>query len=1522
MADAIRLATVPHTGGLATNETYTGSATISVPGLLPGDYYLLVRADIANAERETGETNNLIAYGPLPLTVPGLTANSGPITGALTPANRAHYFTITLASGESLRLTLRGLGASGVNELYVSQGSIRTRQQSDARSTAVSQDQQIILSGAAGGGTYYVLVYGQQVGVSNPYQLPAETAPLFVTGITPTRHGTLVPAIINLRGAGFDATTTVECVNTNGLVQTPSAIELVSPAALRLSLDMTNWLAGLYDVRVTKGTNSAQLAGAYTVIQGDEPRLETRLLVPSAVGFNIPIRQTLWIKYTNSGEVAIPAPLLVMHGDNGARLTANAAQAIPRGGFGPLPGASDTVEVLGLGSSGTPRLLYPGESGRIPIYYLGLSVPAYYPRVTFSLSPLTADDGRIIEWATLESSVRPAGIEDSEWGRVFARLRLIVGNTWGGFVEQLGLSTESIHQQSGQTPSIESAWFGILAVATPEPDCPGPQDGGAAGWLPESVAAELNIDPPKYVVYRYEANPADDAVYIGGTRNWRNNNPGNLKLDSVPPNSGNYVGKADDGYFAIFPTWEIGKTALGTYLSSAKPGWLCAPAYPDPAPGRTYPEMTIAEAMTKCAPPCDNSPQAVEAKITYVAGQLGVPRTTTIQSIIDQGKLSDLVNAVLNSESPPTEGTVFRRGQGDSPTYVKWLLGEEECPCEAGQNGMKVKRPLGQGDCEDDGDSDGDGIPDDLDDDDDNDGIPDTLDDDDDGDGIPDNEEGCPTCPSQLLAKLRIADDARAEGDPGNPPNILRFKVTMGKASSDNVTFGWRTAEAVKKPAGQKAAPGVDYVTCGGTAQIPAGKTEVILEVPIIPDDLEEKTEYFQVIITGPSNATIKDKKALGTIIDDDRPCYDCTCYSLNCKPPCQVGCGGGASQTVTSFDPNDKLAPAGYGEAAFVQLGDTLVYEVMFENKSDATAPARLVTITDTLDPNLDLNTFELFEIAFANITLTVPPGLDHYETRIALIGSNSLPVCPEVQGLEQVRVNWSTPCTVVDVQAGLDYATRQATVTLPALDPLTGWYPEDPLVGLLPPEDGTARGQGHVTYLVSTHGTLPTGTQITNRASIVFDYNDPIDTPQVFNTIDSGAPSSQMTALPTEVGRVFLVQWSGADDAGGVGISDFDVSVSANGIEWTPWLLGTTATKAWFIGEWGQTYSFRVLARDWVGNEEPVPAAFQAQTTVASNAPVLTVFPDLLIGPGQPVSLTNIVSGATVGPLEFSLDLGAPSGASVNPTNGVFKWTPTCDQGSSTNVITVWLADRGRDMTDAMTFRVIVRECVRPTLGRLVLSTGASGTLPLYLYSTEVLTNLLVPVTLPPARFTNLALQAIAPEICSSALIQAPHLPFGHALPVGWGEGGGEGEGYLLTLTACSNLWLQPTQGQQLAWLYLTAVSNQPSAFVWVDLGQSIGTLPDGSLVTNYIASAGRVAIIGEEPLLEAVMGTHRQPQLIVYAPSGTTNVVEFKPALDNSTTSWRPAFAVEISSTNLWQTIIVSPTNRTMFYRARRE
>ena len=64
-----------------------------------------------------------------------------------------------------------------------------------------------------------------------------------------------------------------------------------------------------------------------------------------------------------------------------------------------------------------------------------------------------------------------------------------------------------------------------------------------------------------------------------------------------------------------------------------------------------------------------------------------------------------------------------------------------------------------------------------------------------------------------------------------------------------------------------------------------------------------------------------------------------------------------------------------------------------------------------------------------------------------------------------------------VVNVKASLDRSTRQLTLTLDAVDPATGWFPDDPLVGLLYPDDDTGRGVGSISYRVSPLAGLAVG-------------------------------------------------------------------------------------------------------------------------------------------------------------------------------------------------------------------------------------------------------------------------------------------------------------------------------------------------------------------------------------------------------------------------------------------------------------
>ena len=58
------------------------------------------------------------------------------------------------------------------------------------------------------------------------------------------------------------------------------------------------------------------------------------------------------------------------------------------------------------------------------------------------------------------------------------------------------------------------------------------------------------------------------------------------------------------------------------------------------------------------------------------------------------------------------------------------------------------------------------------------------------------------------------------------------------------------------------------------------------------------------------------------------------------------------------------------------------------------------------------------------------------------------------------------------------------------------------DPTVGFLPPNNGTS-GQGFVTFSVRADNEVRSLSQIDAEATIIFDQNDPIDTPPIFNTV-----------------------------------------------------------------------------------------------------------------------------------------------------------------------------------------------------------------------------------------------------------------------------------------------------------------------------------------------------------------------------------------------------------------------------------
>lgn len=608
-----------------------------------------------------------------------------------------------------------------------------------------------------------------------------------------------------------------------------------------------------------------------------------------------------------------------------------------------------------------------------------------------------------------------------------------------------------------------------------------------------------------------------------------------------------------------------------------------------------------------------------------------------------------------------------------------------------------------------------------------------------------------------------------------------------------------------------------------------------------------------------------------------------------------------GQCPSASAVDPNSKVGPAGFGHAGFVPPRAVLAYHVDFENRPSASAPAQQVVITDQLAPSLDWSSFEVSEVGFADELIAIPSGSQHFETNLpySYLGTNF----------------------TVQIEVGIHLDSGQAYATFRSID-LESELPPPVDIGFLPPEDGTGRGQGHIAYTIKPKSGVATGTQIRNIANISFDNQPAIATNQkdphnpaagtdpakeCLNTIDAGAPTSQVLALSAVSGRTIQVAWTGQDDANGSGIGGYDVYFTQDGTNWTRWLQATALTNTLFQGAAGRSYSFCTLATDHVGNRETNGISAQATSTVAAAFPVLATLPDAAANVGNSFALTNEVSGGPSGSYRFWLGSGAPSGAEVNPTNGVFRWTPSCSQASHSYPITIWVADTANtNLMDAATFTVNVGECVVPSLGRLVLLAGDSGRVPVNLISTVPLTNLALTVEAAAGRLTNLWIEPLVSQVCTSAISPA----VSNTAP--------GSDIFDLSLTTCSNQFLIGTQ--QVAWLYFTAVSNRPSAFVTLTLGNITGWQADGTEVRNFAPQSGLLVIIGGEPLLECLLATNSLPHLILYGRPGWNCEVQSRTALE-SATPWQ--FHLQQTMTDLFQNFELAPlTDRAQFFRALRQ
>ncbi|HET7625606.1 MAG TPA: hypothetical protein VFM25_10105 [Verrucomicrobiae bacterium] len=200
---------------------------------------------------------------------------------------------------------------------------------------------------------------------------------------------------------------------------------------------------------------------------------------------------------------------------------------------------------------------------------------------------------------------------------------------------------------------------------------------------------------------------------------------------------------------------------------------------------------------------------------------------------------------------------------------------------------------------------------------------------------------------------------------------------------------------------------------------------------------------------------------------------------------------------------------------------------------------------------------------------------------------------------------------------------------------------------------------------------------------------------------------------------------------------------------------------------------------------------------------------------------------------------------------------------------------------------------------VGSTIVSTGQTGGVVISGNASTNFSSVDLTLDIPSGRFTNLALQSLAPGLDPLATTITQQ----------------DSSTWLLHFQASSGQSI--IGSENLARLNFTAAPNQRSAFAPLKVKNLAWTKPDSAPLGQTFAQSGRVVVIGNEPLLEAGFATNGARQLTLYGKSWMSYQIECSTNLSNPF-AWKPVR--HFAQTNIFTTLtgLTAPSPDT-FYRA---
>ena len=523
-----------HYGDLAPGASYTAQFNVEIPGVLPGSYYLIVRTDALENERDADRSNNqLTSTDTINVSIPTLTLGQT-ITPTLgSPGDL--YYQFTAQAGQTIDITGSVPSPTTKYEFFLRYGAPPTFDQFDQESPFTFDTQQQLSIRDAQQGTYYVLFHElSSLSGATPLQIASKIETFEVDSVSPALGSNVGDATVTITGAEFTPGAVVSLVGSDDTTRTASQVLWRNSDTLWATFDLVGLATGTYGVSVADGGQTVTDPGSFTVTNGAAGSISVHLLVPDSVRFNqgtVSFGEAE-VVYTNPGDTDVAAPLLSLYGSTSTNDIVELR----------LPGQTsfggNSVQFLALNPDGPSGIIPPRSSFTYTIDF-SFSETSLVTSTAIDWAIGEALPTAAIDWASLESSLQPAAIPTDAWDAIYTNFTSQVGGSWGQFQTTLDDDATFLSQLGPVPYDLPS----LLSYALQQADdtLPMPILTSATDVSDQEPGLELVFDRSflQPISGRYSFGP----IGLGWAVSW---------FSSLTPDAQGNVTIQDDGTTSIF----------------------------------------------------------------------------------------------------------------------------------------------------------------------------------------------------------------------------------------------------------------------------------------------------------------------------------------------------------------------------------------------------------------------------------------------------------------------------------------------------------------------------------------------------------------------------------------------------------------------------------------------------------------------------------------------------------------------------------------------------------------------------------------------------------------------------------------------------------------------------------------------------------------------------------------------------------------------------------------------------------